>query len=552
MDSRAFYLKYRPQRISELDSTDVREGLERVLKSGKVPHAFAFVGPRGTGKTSAARILAKAINCQEKGERPCNKCDICRQITNGSSLDLIEIDAASNRGIDDIRDLRDKIKLAPVHNQYKVYIVDEVHMLTTEAFNALLKTLEEPPAHAVFILCTTAPEKLPKTILSRCLRFNFQKARPTEVIKALERAVKGEKLKAEKGVLEEIARNVDGSFRDAHKILEQLSFVGSHITLKETKEILGKSENLSPDKLLSLLVTKDIKGSLAEVGRVADTGGDLMNYVQEILNSLRIMMLKKVGLESSELAPEKAVPDFSLEDLKSLIHLFSRAAGEMKTHPITQLPLELAVVEWGEEGANVDSSRQNSGSSSDSLAKSKPSVKEAPGRSQIEDSQNLSAKSTGSEKEDKKDHTSSPNQSFGDDGNGEKKEISTISDQPPVNCDLKIIMERWNDLLTGVRPLNHSVEALLRAARPVKLDGEFLVLEVFYKFHKERLETEKCRSIVEEVVTQVLGLPLKLRCVLGHKGGFPKPVGVETKTGSTGNQSDIIKAAEEIFGSEAN
>lgn len=491
MESRTFYLKYRPQKIDELDLVDVQEGLGRVLRSGKVPHALLFSGPRGTGKTSAARIVAKAINCQSKGQKPCNRCQICQEITNGSALDLIEIDAASNRGIDDIRNLREKIKLAPARTKYKVYIIDEVHMLTTEAFNALLKTLEEPPAHAVFILCTTAPEKLPKTIISRCTRFNFRKAKTEEIISGpLKRAVKGEGLKPEKGVLEEIAKSVDGSFRDAHKILEQLSFGGKKITLKATKELLGKIESLAPEKLLAIMAKREAKPALEEIDRVVMIGGDLTVYVQEILDNLRLGLLAKVGMEG--ITPAKEIEALSLEELKELIRLFSRAANEIKTSPIPQLPVELVVVEW----------------------------------------------CSGEEKNEAKEPTTNPPSS-----GGSKDGIKKLNE----------IRNRWEELLAGVRPLNHSVEALLRAARPSKVEGEFLTLEVFYKFHKERLESEKCRTVVEEIAGQILGVPIKLRCVLGQKSA--PQAQIEANPGeeivddfSSDADADIIKAAEEIFG----
>ncbi len=520
MESKAYYLKYRPQKFSELDTTDAREVLIRTFKSGKIPHAFLLSGPKGIGKTSAARIIAKAVNClsKKRSYEPCNRCEICQAITDGSALDLIEIDAASNRGIDDIRNLRDKIKLTPVKCKYKVYIIDEVHMLTTEAFNALLKTLEEPPEHAIFILCTTQPEKLPETIISRCLRFNFHKANPEEVIRALERAVKGEKLKIEKGVLETIGKSVDGSFRDGHKILEQLSFAGRKITLKETKKLLGQIEELAPDKLLLLLASKDVKAALTEIDRIVQIGGDLSVYIQEILERLRLGMLAKIGLEDIE--PLEETKDFSVNQIKSLIQLFFRAALEIKTSPIPQLPLELVAVEWGEESAGVakqtnalrssgaEVAHRNFDSASDSLAP-RPRSGQAGKKvypefieGQNEASQNLA---------------------------GSPRSGSKTLDE---------ILAKWSDLLAQVRPLNHSVEALLRACRPLSLDGEILTLEVFYKFHKERLETEKCRAVVEEVAQQILGIPIKLKCILGQK----KPVVTQQP-----EDSDIIEVASEIF-----
>ena len=218
-----FYRKYRPQTISELDSSNVRETLFAVLKGENIPHAFLFTGPKGLGKTSTARIVAKAVNClHPKNGEPCNVCEQCVSITNGSNIDILEIDGASNRGIDEIRELRERVKLAPSSAKKKVYIIDEVHMLTTEAFNALLKTIEEPPAHVMFIFCTTEPHKVPETILSRCFHISFSLATTAELVHSLERITNGEKIEAEKGALELIAHLAEGGFRDAAKILEEM------------------------------------------------------------------------------------------------------------------------------------------------------------------------------------------------------------------------------------------------------------------------------------------------------------------------------------------
>ncbi len=489
MDSKTFYLKYRPQKISELDLSNVREELLKIAKSRRFPHALLFAGPKGTGKTSAARVFAKLINCEIFHPRrgilptgsgltyePCNKCENCREISEGTSLDLIEIDAASNRGIDDIRNLREKIKLSPVKCKYKVYIIDEVHMLTTEAFNALLKTLEEPPAHAIFILCTTAPEKLPPTIISRCLRFNFRKAKKEELIVALKRAVEGEGLMVEKGVLEAIAQAADGSFRDAHKILEQLVLGGKKISLKQTETVLGQTEEFSPKRLLRLLAKKDVKGGLKEIERIVEAGGDLILYNTQILDCLRTAMLAKIGVEKEGI---EEIQSLDIGQLKNLINLFSRVFGEIKFAPLPQLPLELTVVEWG--GLEMTNDKWQEANEKEQTKKNNPTA-------------------------------------------------------------LKQIEEKWEKILAEIKPLNHSVEALLRSARPWKIDGDVLILEVFYKFHKERLETEKCRSIVEEVISQFLGNPIKLKCILGEKKNFPKKT--DSKTDS---ESNILMVANEIF-----
>lgn len=487
----AFYLKYRPQKVAELDLVEVRERLLQLAKSGKIPHALLFVGPRGTGKTSAARIIAKVINCESKRKgsfEPCNRCSACKEITAGTALDLIEIDAASTRGIDDIRNLREKVKLAPTQLKNKVYIIDEVHMLTTEAFNALLKTLEEPPANTVFVLCTTAPEKLPETIVSRCTRFNFRKGNLEEVIGSLKRVVKGENLKISQAALEEIAKSVDGSFRDGQKILDQLASAGKSISLKATQELLGKIESLSPNKLLSLLGEKKVKEALLEIDRIVKSGGDLAVFTQELLAKLRFGLLSQVGLNQTEAAESASV--FDLEALQTLISLFSQAAKEIKTNPIPQLPLELAVVKWCHQEEPEDEVDQ-------------PQV----------------------------------NQPQGNPSPGKKKNLDEVE-----GC--------WQEILTQIRPLNHSVEALLKASKPMAMKGEVLTLEVFYQFHKERLEEEKCRRIFEEVASQVLETPIKLKCVLGEKKPVIKSPPVET--GKTAADDDIIKAAEEIFGTNPN
>ncbi len=474
---------------------DVRESLQKILKSKKVPHAFLFSGPKGTGKTSAARIIAKTINCphKKKKEEPCNRCEICQEITSGSSLDLIEIDAASNRGIDDIRNLREKIKLSPAKCQYKVYIIDEAHMLTTEAFNALLKTLEEPPAHAVFILCTTEAQKIPKTILSRCLQIKFRRSKFEEVVHSLQRVVKGEKLLPAKGVLEAIAQNADGSFRDAQKILDQLSSGGNKISLVETQKLLGQVEELKPEKLLQFLAIKDLKASFSEIDRIVNFGADLELYLQNLLERLRLILLKLIGVEVENSQEIELIGNLDKSEIVRLINLFSRAAGEMKVTPVPQLPLELVAVEWCEVNP----------------------VKEEGEKSHQNSQGNLNP-------------TPSP-----------RNELHQNSPLPSsLKGNLNKIIEKWDDLLLGVKPLNHSVEALLRASRPIKMDNGFLILEVFYKFHKERLETERCRLIVEEVASQLLGKPIKLKCILGEKKKEALPQEPE---------NDIMEVASEIF-----
>ena len=519
-----FYLKYRPQTFSDLDSADAKEELIKIFSSGRIPHAFLFSGPKGIGKTSAARIVAKAVNCESrvkeqesgrvKGFEPCNKCPNCLSITSGTNVDIIEIDAASNRGIDDIKELREKIKLSPATLKYKVYIIDEVHMLTTEAFNALLKTLEEPPEHAIFILCTTDTEKLPKTIISRCQQINFKRANPEEIVSRLKKICQEESLESEQEALREIAKLSDGSFRDATKILEQISFAGK-ISLAEVRKTAGILAEFDPKDFLTLLKDRKVKEALEWINSAANAGANLKVLTENISEKLRQALLKNFGV-----IEEEETLDLSFKDARELIALFSRAYVELKTAVIPQLPIEMVIVEWG------------------------------TGNKKSEDRDEGVEKEEEIVREEKKVEST------------EKDQASHFSSQ--ISASLEEVITRWSEILEKVKPLNHSVQAFLRACRPIAFENGFLTLEVFYKFHKEQLETDKCRKIFEQVASEVISCPIKLKCTLGEKP--QKKIEKETvepsftsgqesvKAGSQAissppslADSDIMKIAEEIF-----
>lgn len=346
------YRKYRPQKLLELDLVQVREMLTRAFSSSYLPHALLFSGPKGTGKTSAARIVAKILNCEQRTKNkeqsktnlePCNKCSSCLEITSGGHLDIIEIDAASNRGIEEIRDLRDKIKLAPVSAVYKVYIIDEVHMLTNEAFNALLKTLEEPPNHAVFILATTEPEKLPATVVSRCIRIDFHKASIAETVTCLKRVALGEKLQLADDILEHIAQSADGSFRDATKILEQ-AILEQAFTNEKLNTLLGRTSQTA-EKLLVLLSQGESGTVLELVEKMATSGVNFRFLVEDLLHLLHDLLMAEFGV-SSDKTSVQVKKLFSREQVIALIKLFSRVFVELRSASITHLPLEVAIVEW--------------------------------------------------------------------------------------------------------------------------------------------------------------------------------------------------------------
>jgi DNA polymerase-3 subunit gamma/tau len=523
-----YYLKYRPQTINDLDLKEVRESLKKIVKSKSVPHAFLFSGPKGTGKTSAARIMAKVVNCESssihlrgKGKvEPCNRCKQCLSINKGGNIDVIEIDAASHRGIDDVRNLREAVKLATASAKKKIYIIDEAHMLTTEASNALLKTLEEPPDHAIFILATTNPEKLIETIRSRAVNIKFNKANQDELLRSLNKVVRGEKLKIDKQSLGVVAKASDGSFRDATKILEQLATDKKRLTLKVVEEYLyGRGEQVVDDMIYHIL-NKDTKKVLNDVENIFKSGGSMKNLISSLIEKFREALLAKVNSESQYLL-SKEQQMFSKDDLISLIDLFSEAAGKLSTAVVEQVPIELAIIDWCDR-ENVDK-----GDNTDRGDSDKKSVQTSK---QIKVEEQLKA-----QKVKRKLNDTSRN-----------RESNTPT---PSNRLVDIDDGVWSKILRLIRPKNTSTEALLRAAKPVDYDGKTLTLGVYYSFHKERLESSQHRNILEDTLMQIVGSPTRVNCVLTRQEVKSKVTDEDRVVLEEDKDEDIVKIAEEIFGS---
>ena len=359
MENLVLYRKYRPINFSQIVGQEhIVKTLTNALKFEKVAHAYIFNGTRGTGKTTIARLLAKAVNCLElKNSEPCNKCSACLEINQSKSMDLIEIDAASNRGIDEMRELREGIKFSPNNLKYKVFIIDEAHQLTKEAFNALLKTLEEPPAHAIFILATTEIHKVPQTIISRCQRFDFHKLTLDEIVGRLAWIAKQEKTSIEKSALELIALNADGSIRDGESLLGQImSMEDKNITLEEVQTILGITDIKAVQDLVDYITESQNSKAIFHINTVANQGHDLIQFTKSLVSYLRKMLILKIDsslakLVASELTKEqidvmiKQGEKFEQTDLIKVIHLFIHAGNEIKSADFQQLPLELAVIE---------------------------------------------------------------------------------------------------------------------------------------------------------------------------------------------------------------
>lgn len=339
-----FYLKYRPKTIEEIDNIKAKEILKNILKSSSLPHAFLFSGQKGTGKTSSARIFAKTVNCEnnffaKKSSLmdPCNKCSNCLSVENGSSTDVVEIDAASNRGIDDIRNLIKTSSFLPMSGRFRIFIIDEAHMITHDAFNALLKTLEEPPSSVVFILATTNEEKIPKTILSRCSVVKFGKALKKDIKNMLKRITLSEKIKQDDKLFSLIADSSENSFRDAAKILEELK-IQNKLEYEDAKKFLG----IFRQDLLELINSKTIKDVFEWIEDFANQGGSFKILLENLLNQLHDILLHQNGV-IIDLEKEYS---FSKEDVVKLIKFFTIAYQNLRISPIDSLPLEIAVVEF--------------------------------------------------------------------------------------------------------------------------------------------------------------------------------------------------------------
>jgi DNA polymerase-3 subunit gamma/tau len=509
MASQVFYRKWRPQVLAEVVGQEhVTRTLLNALANERISHAYLFCGPRGTGKTSTGRILAKAVNCLTNGRgEPCNSCPICQAITEGRALDVIEVDAASNRGIDEIRDLREKVNYAPNQARYKVYIIDEVHMLTKEASNALLKTLEEPPPHVIFILATTEAHKVLPTILSRCQRFDFRRISQADVVAKLSHIDEIEGIHIEPEALRLIARAATGSLRDAENLLQQLTtYYGTDIELPQVQTILGISGDWRAKELIKHIINNDISAGVATINSVNSDGLDLRQFNRELVEYLRVLLLIKTGSnEAIDLTTEDInelkdlAASTSLTQILKAVKLFGQL--ELGLDNYSTLPLELALVNC-----------------------TLPTVaeKEEPVR-QVEPkppARTVAPKVTAPPPEPpaQPEEAKAPEPpSVSEPVSTEEPVPSTIESATPLEAGSEIerLQLNWRKFImeapdgTGRTP----AAALLRSARPKAIEDDTIVLSFKYPLHKENMEKLDNQKTAEKIISSFLGRSCRVRCV---------------------------------------
>jgi DNA polymerase-3 subunit gamma/tau len=591
MASQALYRRYRSQTFGELIGQEhIVQTLRNALAEGRIAHAYLFTGPRGVGKTTVARLLAKAVNCTAAQElRPCGQCESCVAIAEGRAVDVIEMDAASHTSVEDAREIIERVQFRPTTGTYKVYIVDEVHMLSTAAFNALLKTLEEPPGHALFVLATTENHKVPATILSRCQRFTFNRHTVGATVAHLRAIAAAEGVALEAGAPEAIARAATGSMRDALSVLDQLmAYGGGAITLEQVRGLLGAAESQEVAALVEALIGGDTSGALRAVAGVAEQGADLRQFARDLVERLRALMLLKAGgdpelldVTEDELADiQRQAAASDLGALLGWVKLFSELDYKLRTSPYGQLPLEMAIVEAiavpvppAQAGRHVESA-----SSARPLAR--PAQRQAP---EAEDRTSASSLPAPQASEPAPAERASPqSQAASSASPASAQQVGATatpkpadqtveaapvvaSSVPPLedgtesaegiasaNADvaaLEQVESAWPDVVRDVRVFDKTLQALLNSGvRPVDVKGNEAILEVATDFLFKQLAKPALRQIVERVLSKHTGVDYVIRCVVeAQRRENPNTLREQIRSS---RKDQHVKAAINIFDAE--
>ena len=516
--TQALYNKWRPQKWEEVvGQQHIVQTLRNAIASDRVAHAYLFAGPRGTGKTTAARLLAKAVNCLDPdlSRRPCNECAHCRAVNEGRFLDLIEIDAASNTSVEDVRDLRDKINFSPNQGKYKVYIIDEVHMLSTAAFNALLKTLEEPPPHAIFILATTEMHKILPTVLSRCQRHEFRRVPVDDIVKQLERIAESEKLPAEPEALTLIARQSAGGMRDAISLLDQMASTGKEITLGLTQIVLGTATSQAILALVGAIQGRDSAEAMNVLHKSLDAGTDPRLLARQIVDYLRALLLIQMGNATQvDLAQETRqqaavhAKAFSQAEVLRMIKAFNAAATDLRGGWQPSLPLELALAEVLEAPAVAQAAatlppppaRKTSSEPSRTQAANRPAAEPKPGPLAKPPTENKTSPSARAEvRPDKAANVGEPSKP--------KAEIKNSASLEQVN-------KAWRQIRAVIKQKSLSLEALLNSGKLLDVKENVLIIGFQSEILRSKVDTPEQMKITRQAIADVMKVDLGVRCVV--------------------------------------
>ena len=569
-----FARKYRPQGFNEVvGQSHITTTLKNAITQNRVAHAYIFAGPRGVGKTTTARILAKALNC-EKGptDNPCSICSSCLEITQGASLDILEIDGASNRGIDEIRNLRENVKFAPSKGRFKVYIIDEVHMLTQEAFNALLKTLEEPPAHVKFIFATTQAHKVPPTILSRCQRFDFRRISIKDIVASLKAIAKSEGLKVDDEVLILIAKHSDGSMRDAQVVLDQISSnTFGNISVEDASKILGA---VSDDILFNLadsIKAHDPVSALKMIGSLADEGKDAAQVILYLIEHFRNLSVMKVANDPSSLIDascekiklyEEQSRKFSVEEILYIVYTLSSTLDFVRKTNMARVPFEVAMVKLTRRGSILQLSELL-----ERLDKIEKSLSRTTDGSvslrATEGSEAISKNGLQQVAQFKKEVASVPAQESKGPRN-DSETLPTTEAKLTKNAQFDEIISSWAAILNQIKDRKISAAMYLKEGYPESLESNTLSISFpkSSQFHKEMLESPDCKGLILKAIKDSTGMNLKVKFTLSGPGGVQNNITKDAFEGSLDDNSvikdrprkadeePIITDALEIFGGE--
>ncbi|HET8632133.1 MAG TPA: DNA polymerase III subunit gamma/tau [Thermomicrobiales bacterium] len=550
--SQSLYRKYRPTSFDETDlvgQEHVSRTLRNAVRHGRVAHAYLFCGPRGCGKTTTARLLAKAVNCEapDPADRPCNACPSCRAINEGRAVDIVEIDAASNRGIDDIRDLREKVRFAPAQLGTKFYIVDEVHQLTEAAANALLKTLEEPPPHAAFVLATTDPEKVPETITSRCQTFVFHRIPIDRMIARLRLVCDAEGLRADDAALAAIARAATGSLRDALGLLDQLAAYGDEgITAEAVRQVLGAGAGEQVTALVDALAAGDVAAGLRAINAVVESGADARQFAAQVVEYLRALLLA-LAQGGRGPAPEAApgvagaqehLAAFTLAEAAGLVKRFSQVDYGLKHSVYGHLPLELCFVECAlARGAGSEASaaaappparpatepvaapQRRPWREAESAARPRRDVAAPPAPEIPPPPDPLPDPPRAAVPERSPTPPAEPESSVARATAPEPAPAPPAGESPPMAAapapavSLADVQDRWPELRQHVKAVNRRIEAILSSVDPLAVTDDQVTLVASYEFHRNKLNEDDARRTVEEVIARLFGAPYRVVCL---------------------------------------